>query len=167
MLAEPALSWRASIGGNLSGLRADLEKEAPLVRWLSPTDVFDFDRVRRNTPLVVVNFDLDLVGASHLGASGQPTSDSQASQSGFAHDTRYYDEREEQTQEQVEQVIGCVYRSDANAEGNPQKVLTFPRDSKLPWKAPSAKEFGQVLNPTSMGGFGGRYRAIGHGASST
>ena len=77
----PSAPKRGSpIGGNLGGVRADLEEEATLVGGLSSSQVLDLDRVRGNSPLVIEDFDLDEVRTSDLRTGRKAADHSQALQ---------------------------------------------------------------------------------------
>ena len=128
----PAARRRSSVRRDLGGLRADLEEEAALVRRLRGPQVLDLDGVGRNAPLVVVDLDLDEVGAADLGAKGQAPHHRQVAQRQLAHDAAHDDEREEHPEKQVEEIVRRVDRGEADAQGDADEELPLAGELQPP-----------------------------------
>jgi len=74
---------RASIGCDLGGSGADLQKKAALVGRLSGAQILHFDGIRGDSPLVIEDFDFHQVRTGHLRARRQAAHDRELTQAEF------------------------------------------------------------------------------------
>src|SRR5690606_5977266 len=105
MPIQAASRWDASVRRHLRGTRAHLQEETALVRGLARPKILDLDGVGWHPLLVVVNFNLDQVWAPHLRPVRQLPRDPKGTQTRFAQHSGDDDQREEDPEKHVQQIV--------------------------------------------------------------
>lgn len=92
---------------------------------MARAQVFDFDGVGGTRRFLVPDFDFDEMRSPHLCSRREATNDSQVAQGELAHDAADDNEREQHSEDEVEEIVGGIDGGEADAKGDANEEFSF------------------------------------------